>query len=78
MKWTKEKPTAAGWWWQRYFPDWMDGEPISSVVKVEPHWETSELGVDDEEGWCFLSTEFGEGQEWSDAPVPEPEEPAHD
>lgn len=57
MKWTKKKPTKAGWYWVR---DKINNE--SRIVKVR--WYAG--------NWAIGNSSIWEDCEWSDKSIPEP------
>ena len=65
MKWTREKPTKAGWWW--YKDDITAARPLwctRAKRQITAHWHNGATdSVNDLDG------------QWSDQPIPEPEEP---
>lgn len=72
LRWTAEKPAAAGWWWLR---DGHDGHLIEPVLVEE---KNGRLGVHDTwGGWELLTSDYWQGAWWAGplhAPVGTPDE----
>jgi len=71
MKWTNEKPTKPGAYFWRIK---KGGEPVLANVTQKPNANYLEPWPC---FWGFLPVDGIPGQ-WSDQPIPMPEEPAHD
>jgi len=67
MKWTDKKPTTPGLYWWRW-----DRESASEIVGVEIYGTPTRLWASNGLSACNPLSEWG-GQ-WSDAPIPEPED----
>jgi len=64
MKWTTEKPTKPGWYWQR-----LKGRLNPALFHISQIREYCCELVD-----AFTMESPGDGWEWSSEPIPEPEE----
>ena len=63
MKWTKTPPTEPGWYWVR--GAWRDDEPVGEAYRGRVYSRNFVLALDSP-----LLADY----EWSDQPIPQPEE----
>lgn len=72
MKWTKEKPQKEGWYWARQLDEYSEDLYQEELVYVMETGVYNEFGAHFLDGYYKLSELTG--AEFSDTPIPEPEE----
>lgn len=65
LRWTAEKPAAAGWWW-------VGSDIFKAVLKVEKSFVTGNLAVFEDGKWHDVDSDYFGACRWA-GPLPEPE-----